>query len=168
MNEQNGLAPGFGKRIKNRRKELKMTQRKLAEKSGIAFRSIQDYESEKRNPKVEARRAIADALGCGLTDLFNEEPSFSFSTEEEERRYIDHGDGTQTIERRLPDGTIVNESPLISESVDLSQCTYEELQRLGYPKIEDAFDLKIYTVEERKELLNFGDYLLFKRKNPPK
>lgn len=167
MNEKNGLLPGFGKRIKDRRNELKMTQSVLAKKSGIAFRSIQDYESEKRNPKVEARGAIANALGCSTTDLFNEEAAFSFSTEGEERRYINHEDGTQTIEHRFSDGTIVNETPSIPVTVDLSQCTYEELLRLGYPKLEDAFDLEKYTVEERKELKNYGKYLLYKRQNLP-
>ena len=48
-----------------------MTQRKLAEEAGIAFRSIQDYESAKRNPKVEARKAIANALNVPYCNLFD-------------------------------------------------------------------------------------------------
>lgn len=49
--------------IKNRREELGITQKDLAEMSGIHLRSISTLESGSANPTLEAMTKIGDVLG---------------------------------------------------------------------------------------------------------
>lgn len=51
-----------GEKIKFRRIELKMTQKKLAELSGISESAIRKYEKGERIPKVEQLQKLANAL----------------------------------------------------------------------------------------------------------
>lgn len=53
----------IGQRIKEARKSAGLTQRELAEKSGTATGTIQQYELGKRQPRIEQLQAIASALG---------------------------------------------------------------------------------------------------------
>ena len=53
----------IGQRIKEARKNAGLTQRELAEKSGSATGTIQQYELGKRQPRIEQLQAIASALG---------------------------------------------------------------------------------------------------------
>lgn len=146
MNEKNGLAPGFGKRIKNRRKELKMTQRELAEKSGIAFRSIQDYESERRTPKVEARDKISDALKVPSLDLFMDRTPLVFSSPEDflKARYGATGekDGISWSSKTSYGDSIKNDTIFTFRQSGLSE-------------------------SEANELNNYYSYLMFKRNQAP-
>jgi len=56
-------APTFGQRLREARKAAKMTQKELAEKTGIALSSIRLYESDKREPRKSGMEKIADILG---------------------------------------------------------------------------------------------------------
>ena len=53
----------IGQRIKEVRKSAGLTQRELAEKSGTATGTIQQYELGKRQPRIEQLQAIASVLG---------------------------------------------------------------------------------------------------------
>lgn len=66
----------IGKRIKNRRESLGMSQREVAEKAGFALRSISALESsgdgnknKKQNPTIETLNSICDALECDMSYL---------------------------------------------------------------------------------------------------
>lgn len=61
----------IGERIRSARKSAGLTQVQLAEKSGVASISIHQYESGKRQPRIEQLQAIADALNISLDDLLN-------------------------------------------------------------------------------------------------
>ena len=50
----------FAETLKVLRKERKTTKRKLCEKTGIAVRSYQSYESEERTPSIDVLNKIAD------------------------------------------------------------------------------------------------------------
>jgi transcriptional regulator with XRE-family HTH domain len=52
----------LGNRIKQRRKELKITQAQLAEKIGKAPRTVQDYEADKASPPLYVIDKLAVAL----------------------------------------------------------------------------------------------------------
>lgn len=52
-----------GQRIKAARKGAKMTQAELAEKLGIPYQSVSQWERDTRNPKYETLKKIADAIG---------------------------------------------------------------------------------------------------------
>ena len=78
MSEQNKI---IGKRIKNCRKELGMTQKDLAQKIGCAEITIRQYESGRNAPKIDTRIAIAKALGVSYDALFRpfgEETDYMF------------------------------------------------------------------------------------------
>ena len=59
----------IGKNIKAIRKEKGLTQKKLAELSGIAEITIRQYEAEKYRPKVEAVKKLAVALEVSPFDI---------------------------------------------------------------------------------------------------
>jgi transcriptional regulator with XRE-family HTH domain len=50
--------------LKQRRRELRMTQRQLAELVGVPQQRICDYESGLRSPHPDVRKKLIDALGC--------------------------------------------------------------------------------------------------------
>ena len=146
MNEKSGLAPGFGKRIKDKRNELDMTQRQLAEKSGTALRSIQDYESEKRTPKIDTRIALANALGVSYADLFMDQTPVSFDSPEDFKKAWEEAvqksresTAPEIAMRYKADGTVTNE--VITHQLDVT-------------------DL---SAVEREELENYKEYLIYKR-----
>ena len=60
----------IGKRIKDRRKELKLTQKELGERVGCAEITIRQYESGRYSPKIDMRVKLSEALECDYTDLF--------------------------------------------------------------------------------------------------
>lgn len=59
----------IGSLIKRARKKAGLTQRELAEKSGTATGTIQQYELGKRQPRLEQLQAIATALGTTVNWL---------------------------------------------------------------------------------------------------
>ena len=60
-----------GNRIKNARKTANMTQKELAEKLGISYVNISQYENGSRNPKLDQIEKIAAALGVGVEKLID-------------------------------------------------------------------------------------------------
>ena len=65
----------IGERIRFFRKEQGLTQDDLARKMGIKRGTLAQYESDRRNPKLETLEKISGALGveigklCGLSSL---------------------------------------------------------------------------------------------------
>jgi len=55
------VVDAIGKRLRSERKRLSLTQKQLADKSGILERSISDYECDKSDPSVRNWRALAGA-----------------------------------------------------------------------------------------------------------
>ncbi len=53
--------------IKNRRKNLNVTQEMLADLSGVGLRTLKKFESGKGNPTVETLNKLGNALGIELT-----------------------------------------------------------------------------------------------------
>ena len=53
--------------IARRRKSLKISQRELAELSGISLHSLSNLESGKGNPTLESLLKVADTLGVTIT-----------------------------------------------------------------------------------------------------
>lgn len=61
----------IGEQIKKLRKQQHMTQKQLANESGIAEITIRQYEAGKYNPKLEALKKLAVALNCDVSDIDN-------------------------------------------------------------------------------------------------
>ena len=60
------MANSIGRQIRERRKDLKINQAKLAQLSGIGLNSLSRLESGKGNPKLESLQKIAEVLGFEL------------------------------------------------------------------------------------------------------
>ena len=56
--------------IEQRRKELKLTQEQLAEKSGVSRSQIANIETGVAKVSYESAKALADALGIKWGDVF--------------------------------------------------------------------------------------------------
>ena len=59
----------IGERIREMRKDKKMTQRELAALTGVAENTIRQYELHLRKPKVEQLKSIARVFDCSLDYL---------------------------------------------------------------------------------------------------
>lgn len=59
----------IGKKIKELRKQKKLTQKRLSKLTGIAEITIRQYEADKYNPKMENLQKIANALSVSIVEL---------------------------------------------------------------------------------------------------
>lgn len=59
----------YGDFIRQYRKEKKMTQKQLAQKSGVSMMSIRRYEKNERVPSIEHLKKIASSLGISVFEL---------------------------------------------------------------------------------------------------
>lgn len=63
----------FGQRLKERRKQLGITQVQLANMLGITKGAVGNYESEVSSPKAEILYKVFDVLECDANFLFQDE-----------------------------------------------------------------------------------------------
>uniref|UniRef100_UPI00355C9ED4 DBP48 n=1 Tax=synthetic construct TaxID=32630 RepID=UPI00355C9ED4 len=63
--EEIAEAKRIGKEVKERRKELGLTQRELAEKLGVSRSTVSDIENGRRLPSEELLKKIKEILGVG-------------------------------------------------------------------------------------------------------
>lgn len=68
------LIIAFGNRVRELRKEKKLSMEKLAELSDIDYRQLSYVELGEVNPTISTASAIAKGLGIPLKDLFDFEP----------------------------------------------------------------------------------------------
>lgn len=134
MSEQNKI---IGKRIKERRKELKMTQKELGEKIGCAEITIRQYENGRYSPKIDTRIALANALSTSYVDLFvPDQTAIAFDSPEDFKKVWASIDETpkngyyQTVVHHKSDGTITNEAQYRFEAADLSEREYKVFDNL--------------------------------------
>ncbi len=60
----------FGDKLKDIRKELNLTQEKMAEKLGLNTSTYGNYETNKREPNSETIKNIANRLNMSVDDFF--------------------------------------------------------------------------------------------------
>lgn len=66
------IAMEFNERLKSLREERGLTQFQLSKKSGIAKRTIQNYESGAYRPRFDAAEKLASALEIPTSELLGE------------------------------------------------------------------------------------------------
>ena len=71
MNKEKTLSfyYGIGQRIQKKREELGLNQKELADKINVSFRTIQNYESNLVNPKIEILKSMVEIFNCDLEYL---------------------------------------------------------------------------------------------------
>ena len=63
---------GIGRRIRDRRAELKMSSTELAEKIGVSKQTVSGYELERTYPNPEKLSKILEALECDANYLYQD------------------------------------------------------------------------------------------------
>ncbi|WP_404980324.1 helix-turn-helix domain-containing protein [Chitinophaga pollutisoli] len=63
--------------VKSRRESLNITQETLAQLSGIALRTLKQFESGKGNPTLQTLQKLGDALGLEVTVIIKNRGSNS-------------------------------------------------------------------------------------------
>lgn len=74
-NTLSALYPDLSYNIRSLRKELKLTQKELADKANISFRTIQNYENGLTPPSIKTIEKIALALGVSVERLIRDRKS---------------------------------------------------------------------------------------------
>lgn len=145
----------IGELIKTWRKEKGLTQKQLAEKTGIATITIQQYEGGKRVPKAEFLARIAQALGVSEYDFWEA----SLSAE---------NDGFYDKVRLLYGNITVENIFKYVQNSKNARMNNENAQPNNIQKIiGDLKKMEYLTETEFLELNTFLDYLLFKRTDKP-
>jgi transcriptional regulator with XRE-family HTH domain len=68
------------KNLKNIRRAKGLSQKNLAERTGLTIRIISYYENEATSPPIDKIEIIARALGVTISDLLNEKTSKNIKT----------------------------------------------------------------------------------------
>lgn len=145
----------IGSRIKKRRKELKLTQKELAQKIYRAEVTVRQYEGGVHEPDELTKVNIANVLNCSYGDLFGDIIE-GFDTGEEfdawRENYLREAskkDHDEVVVRHHPDGTVTNEIKHVPARLDFS-------------------DLPDPTDAEMRDLQDHIDFLSFKRSRSSK
>lgn len=107
---------GFGDRIKEYRKLLKISQKELAERAGISLMSVRRYETNEREPRREVLDRIAYALNVDSSELY---PPFA----------LHHSRAHAVLNPIIVDDTVDPEWAQLHEKFNNSTITREELKR---------------------------------------
>lgn len=76
----------FAEAVRAERERLGMSQKKLAESAGVARTGVVTLEQGKRVPTLFIAKALANGLGCSLTDLVTAAESESQSAGQKSKR----------------------------------------------------------------------------------
>ena len=73
----------FAQRLKNARENAHILQKELSERSGVALRTIQNWETGVRRPSnIESVTKVAKVLGVSTSELIDSEEEFVISANE--------------------------------------------------------------------------------------
>ncbi len=71
------MPDNFGNRLRRLRKKTGLTQEQLAEAVNVSLKTVQRWEFNERQPRIEEIKALAKALGVSEADLLNDPPEKS-------------------------------------------------------------------------------------------
>ena len=164
----------IGKRIREYRKALSLTQKELAEQSGIAEITIRQYENEKRTPNAAKLKSIATALKTSPALLMGMDFS-SFDSQidvnkirqelkddESIKNYfkilgftLEENVSKWHLENETKENQIVDEIEYIlskdGRSVTISEKEFQNIQTRNRDTVEGIFYKKL-ILEEHKDL----------------
>lgn len=88
-----------GEKIQQLRQQQSLTQGQLAALSGTALITIHQYESGKRQPRLEQLRRIAEVFGVSVSELV--EPEYWSALTEDDKRDAFADDSSLAMKERL-------------------------------------------------------------------
>ncbi|MCU4576104.1 XRE family transcriptional regulator [Acinetobacter courvalinii] len=139
----------LGSRLKDLRKERKLTQQQLADKVGVSKTSIIYWEKDENTPKHDSLTALAQTLGCPIDYLLSGSDKNGIAKESENVKAINPH--LAPVLSWVQAGTFTN-----VQSVNLSQV--EEWLPLP-DECTNCFYLKVQGISNQPEFLE-GDYIL--------
>ncbi|EMG9620941.1 helix-turn-helix transcriptional regulator [Listeria monocytogenes] len=138
----------FSKNMRNKRLELKMSQKKLAQIVGVSAKTIQNYENRNTVPNSVVMEAIATALGLSLEKIVDDDENIKRKLQIAE--YLDYMDNNGVYYRQLEGLYIVG---IIYDKVDFKKRVANGIEEEELDTILKG-DLDI-TKEEKIELIEF-------------
>lgn len=124
----------IGQRIQDARKKANFTQKKLAEACGLATGTIQQYELDKRQPRLVQLKSIASALNISVAELLGDENSFYTAAQNR---------NTLSVE-------VTYKKPLTEQEHDHIQ-KYRALDERGKGTVDTVLDWEYRQVREPKK-----------------
>ena len=113
----------IGERILGLRKELNLSQKELAEKTGITEASLSRYENNLREPKAEIITRISEVLGCstdyllGRTDNKKDYTKSASNLGNDIYKYSAYKEVEEKIMERLIDESVITKGEPIPEDM---------------------------------------------------
>jgi transcriptional regulator with XRE-family HTH domain len=139
----------FGDDLKKIREDKNMTQKELANKSGLSEISIRKYESGDRTPKYRSILKIANALGVGLDNFLI--PLNNFFTDNSNYVFSDRSISELNKSIDTAYNAVKND---IKPPQNLHSVVFKSL--IDYAKAADDkdFDQLAYTIEKTNTILS--------------
>lgn len=134
--------------MRNKRLELKMSQKKLAQIVGVSAKTIQNYENRNTVPNSVVMEAIATALGLSLEKIVDDDETIKRKLQIAE--YLDYMDNNGVYYRQL-EGLYI--AGIIYDKVDFKKRVANGIEEEELDTILKG-DLDI-TKEEKIELIEF-------------
>ena len=171
--------------IKTLRKEKGITQKQLAEKTGLAVITIQGYESGKYNPKINTIMNLCAALDCSVIDIIGEEGKQYYRMFDIEQRLSDvsnevtKNDVIQLVKpnitafRSMVKELLPDLYPDILSKFDTNTSEGRKAARFEIMKLLAAydelpvlyFDNSEYSTEELQKIKEYAEFIKSQRKN---
>ncbi len=154
--------------IKQLRKQNHITQKQLAEKSGLAVITIQQYEAGKFSPKPDAVMKLCFGLNCKVTDIIDDntekyyrmfdreknddyDHSYSYASSEEELNKY-HKQRKEAIPEKVPKAFILENGKKIepNEPVKFTTSSRSHAQTEAYELFHSLLD-KDWIMSQEQE-----------------
>lgn len=121
----------IGERILNLRKELNLSQKELAEKTGITEASLSRYENNLREPKAEIIAKISEVLGCSTDYLLGRTDNKKDYTSSNPKLSNDNNGFKNYRELEMKIRQILLNEKIIKEDEAISQDTLDRIFKYG-------------------------------------
>lgn len=171
----------FSKILKEQRKSLNLTQKDLADKTGLSEITIRKYEKGERQPKLEQLQRLSKALECDILDFMSAKEQNLFYLNESQR-YLnkvlssENHPATPLVDVLLSIITHISDiAPVNSTEFEEENIEYLNLIEGVLSQLNDSLFLADDTFEDYKILMksiekfikeNYREYFLQHHKGP--
>ena len=156
MNQEFSL----GIRLRELRKERKLTQRNLADNAGISVNAISLIERDEISPSVSTLQSLATALKIKISYFFDDKAQTNVTHLKADKRpsISSNGITIESVGKRLPGQQI---EPFFITLAPHATSGKQQVAHTGHEFVYCLYGQVEYEVENQKYLLEPGDTLLF-------